>query len=660
MRVYTGVTVVQSIAFAFFVAPFVVTAMGDVFREPVVIVNLLVFAIGPLAVALAIARYRLYEIDHLVGRTFVYGALTAILAGLYAASLKVFQVLFTAATGESSDAALVLTTLVLVATFTPVKSRLDILAARWTGQPAPGVTSQPVAIPEPGRPGTARRLRPAQRPRVRSARRRTSSGDAGRALQELTLTLTRSNATDEIATDGLALATRGLQKRYGSRVALAGLDLSVPTGVVYGFLGPNGAGKTTTMRLLTGLIHPDAGTIELLGRPFGRGDRQRLFEVGALIESPSFYPYLSGRANLRSLAASGAPVSKSRIEELLALVGLQDRARDKVSTYSLGMKQRLGIAGALLSDPRLLLLDEPSNGLDPAGIVAMRETLRRLASIGKTVFVSSHVLGEVQQLADVIGIIASGRLVREGPIEQLLLGEGVVRVRVALDQVNAAMGVLAALVPDGQAARSSRRRRLVDGPPRAGTRIGCQPRAGDGRHLPLRPRDRQRPRVAVPGADRRRADSQPRGHVLRHGRRDGVSRRERRRWNPEGRSGRMRLFVDGLRKLVRRPATYVTFGLLIGLLSLILIAVGATAGRQTNGGNGQQALPLVTFPAPTRSSCRSSWGWAACSRSSTARRSPVPNGRGARSSPRSPEARAGVGTSSSRSPRLRSCSALGC
>jgi ABC-2 type transport system ATP-binding protein len=253
------------------------------------------------------------------------------------------------------------------------------------------------------------------------------------------------------AADGLALATRGLQKRYGSRVALAGLDLSVPTGVVYGFLGPNGAGKTTTMRLLTGLIHPDAGTIELLGRPFGRGDRQRLFEVGALIESPSFYPYLSGRANLVSLAASGAPVSKSRIEDLLALVGLQDRARDKVSTYSLGMKQRLGIAGALLSDPRLLLLDEPSNGLDPAGIVAMRETLRRLASTGKTVFVSSHVLGEVQQLADVIGIIASGRLVREGPIEQLLLGEGVVRVRVALEHVKAALDVLAALVPDGQA-----------------------------------------------------------------------------------------------------------------------------------------------------------------------------------------------------------------
>ena len=149
LRVYTGITVVQSIAFAFFVAPFVVTSMSEVFREAVVIVNLLVFAIGPLAVALAIARYRLYEIDHLVGRTFVYGALTAILAGLYAASLKVFQVLFTAATGESSDAALVLTTLVLVATFTPVKNRLDIMAARWTGQPVPGAVPSPIAVAEP-------------------------------------------------------------------------------------------------------------------------------------------------------------------------------------------------------------------------------------------------------------------------------------------------------------------------------------------------------------------------------------------------------------------------------------------------------------------------------------------------------------------------------
>jgi ABC-2 type transport system ATP-binding protein len=254
-------------------------------------------------------------------------------------------------------------------------------------------------------------------------------------------------------TDGagaeLALATRGLVKRYGTRTALDGLDLRVPTGVVYGFLGPNGAGKTTTMRCLTGLLHPDAGSVELLGRPFGRGDRRRLHEVGAIIETPSFYPYLSGRENLRALAGSGAPVPGGRIEELLELVGLRERAGDRVSRYSLGMKQRLGIAGALLNDPRLLLLDEPGNGLDPAGIAALRDTLRYLASQGKTVFVSSHLLAEVQQLADVVGIIAKGRLVTEGSVAELLSRGGMVRVRVGGDEVGRATEVLTAFAGEG-------------------------------------------------------------------------------------------------------------------------------------------------------------------------------------------------------------------
>jgi ABC-2 type transport system ATP-binding protein len=246
-------------------------------------------------------------------------------------------------------------------------------------------------------------------------------------------------------TDGLALATRGLRKSYGSRRALDGLDLSVPTGVVYGFLGPNGAGKTTTMRVLTGLIHADGGSVEILGRPFKRGDRHRLFEVGALVESPTFYPYLSARANLRELAASGAPVPSKRIEELLDLVGLCDRANDKVQDYSMGMKQRLGIAAALLNDPKLLLLDEPANGLDPAGIVAMRDTLRALASQGKTVLISSHLLAEIQVMADTVGIIASGKLVREGPLKELLSMQAVVKVRVQPNQVDAAVATLAPL-----------------------------------------------------------------------------------------------------------------------------------------------------------------------------------------------------------------------
>jgi ABC-2 type transport system ATP-binding protein len=244
--------------------------------------------------------------------------------------------------------------------------------------------------------------------------------------------------------DGLALAVRGLRKSYGRQVALDGLEMSVPEGIVYGFLGPNGAGKTTTMRLLVGLIRPDGGTMELFGRPFRQDDRRRLFDVGALIETPSFYPYLSGRRNLEALAATGAQVSRSRIEELLELVGLRERAGDKVSTYSLGMKQRLGIAGALLSDPRLLLLDEPANGLDPAGIVAMRDTLRHLAATGKTVFVSSHILGEVRQLADVVGIIAAGRLVREARMEALLQDRGRIRARVQQAEADAARAALAA------------------------------------------------------------------------------------------------------------------------------------------------------------------------------------------------------------------------
>jgi len=252
--------------------------------------------------------------------------------------------------------------------------------------------------------------------------------------------------------DGIALATSGLRKRYGAQVALDGLDLAVPEGVVYGFLGPNGAGKTTTMRILTGLIHADGGTVELLGRRFTRGSRRLLFGVGALVESPSFYPYLSGRENLLAIAATGAPVPRGRVDELLTLVGLADRARSRVSGYSLGMRQRLGIGAALLSDPRLLLLDEPANGLDPAGIVGMRDTLRSLAAAGKTVFVSSHILGEVQQLADVVGIIAHGRLVREGPIGSLLAGEGSVRVRVAPEEVSRAVRTLEALAGSGMAA----------------------------------------------------------------------------------------------------------------------------------------------------------------------------------------------------------------
>lgn len=242
--------------------------------------------------------------------------------------------------------------------------------------------------------------------------------------------------------DGTAIVTRGLTKRYGARTAVDGLDLDVPQGQVYGFLGPNGSGKTTTLRMLVGLIRPNAGDIWVLGQPWSWRDRRRMFRIGAMIETPAFYPYLSGRDNLRVFAATGAPTPAARVGAVLDHVGLADRGGDKVRTYSLGMRQRLGIAVALLSDPDLLLLDEPANGLDPAGIVAMRELLRYLTAQGKTVLVSSHILPEVQQLADVVGILDRGRLVRQGPLEALLANGARVRIQVRPDEVVAAVAAL--------------------------------------------------------------------------------------------------------------------------------------------------------------------------------------------------------------------------
>ena len=251
------------------------------------------------------------------------------------------------------------------------------------------------------------------------------------------------------ASPGLAVATRGLVKSYGSHKALVGLDMSVPSGKVYGFLGPNGSGKTTALRLLTGLLRPDAGTIALFGTAYTWHDRKRLFHVGSLIETPSFYPYLSGYENLLVLAASGPPTDKSRIGQVLEYVGMSGRSKDPVQTYSLGMKQRLGIAAAMVSNPDLLLLDEPANGLDPGGMVAMRETLRYFTEhLGKTVVISSHLLHEVEQLADVVGIIDRGRLLREGDLAQLLDDSGRVNVRVTVAEMPRTAEILRRFAPD--------------------------------------------------------------------------------------------------------------------------------------------------------------------------------------------------------------------
>ncbi|GAB2649775.1 ABC transporter ATP-binding protein [Kribbella swartbergensis] len=219
----------------------------------------------------------------------------------------------------------------------------------------------------------------------------------------------------------------GLTKRYGDTLAVDGVDLTVLPGEVYGFLGPNGAGKTTTLRILTGLIAPTSGEVRVLGGAPGQADV--LGRTGSMIESPAFYPYLSGLDNLR-LLAEYAEVPRRRIDEVLELVDLTDRARDRFSTYSLGMKQRLGVAAALLKDPELVILDEPTNGLDPAGMRDMRRLIRELGSGGRTVLLSSHLLGEVQQICDRVGIINAGRMVAEHNVEDLR-GEQELVVRAA-------------------------------------------------------------------------------------------------------------------------------------------------------------------------------------------------------------------------------------
>ena len=219
----------------------------------------------------------------------------------------------------------------------------------------------------------------------------------------------------------------GLTKRYGDTLAVDGVDLTVLPGEVYGFLGPNGAGKTTTLRILTGLIAPTSGSVRVLGGAPGQADV--LGRTGSMIESPAFYPYLSGLDNLR-LLAEYAEVPRERIDVVLDLVDLADRAKDRFSTYSLGMKQRLGVAAALLKDPELVILDEPTNGLDPAGMRDMRRLIRELGSGGRTVLLSSHLLGEVQQICDRVGIINSGRMVAEHNVEDLR-GEQELVVRAA-------------------------------------------------------------------------------------------------------------------------------------------------------------------------------------------------------------------------------------
>jgi ABC-2 type transport system ATP-binding protein len=225
-------------------------------------------------------------------------------------------------------------------------------------------------------------------------------------------------AADNAPGRTLAIATHDLSKHFGQRKAVDGLTISIPAGTIAGFIGPNGAGKTTTIRLLLGLVRPSAGSATILGQSLTHPERY-LPCVGALIEAPSFYPSLSGRTNLEVLARLG-DFPRSRVGQVLEVVELSDRGSDPVRTYSQGMKQRLGVAMALLPDPELLILDEPANGLDPLGIIQMRDLLRHLRDQGKTIFLSSHLLGELEQVTDWLVMLNLGKALFSGPAHEFL------------------------------------------------------------------------------------------------------------------------------------------------------------------------------------------------------------------------------------------------
>jgi ABC-2 type transport system ATP-binding protein len=249
------------------------------------------------------------------------------------------------------------------------------------------------------------------------------------------------------AINGAAIRTEGLTKRFGAVEAVRELDLEVHEGDLFGFLGPNGSGKTTTVRMLLGLVFPTSGRVELLGQPMPKAGRAALAQVGSLVEGPAFYPHLSGRANLSLFDAAGLGGARSsrrqRIAYALERVGLDAVGRRPVKAYSTGMKQRLGLAAALLRSPRLLVLDEPTNGLDPQGMREIRDLLAELVAAGTTVFLSSHLLAEVELICTRAAIVNRGRLVAQDRVDALLAPTG--RVRVSTPDPGRAAELAAAL-----------------------------------------------------------------------------------------------------------------------------------------------------------------------------------------------------------------------
>ena len=240
-------------------------------------------------------------------------------------------------------------------------------------------------------------------------------------------TATLPDASDREAADSRwAVETHGLTKRFGENIAVNGVELLVPRGCAFGYLGPNGAGKTTLIRVLLGLTHADAGTMSLLGYPVPKHRDMALARVGAIVDEPRFHGHLTGRQNLQLLAAAREPAAKERITPSLERVGILHRADDRVSKYSMGMRQRLGVAACLLGDPQLLILDEPMNGLDPAGMHEMRDMILSLVAEGRTVVLSSHLLDEVERTCDAVAIVDRGNIIRQGPISELLSGTSLV------------------------------------------------------------------------------------------------------------------------------------------------------------------------------------------------------------------------------------------
>lgn len=239
--------------------------------------------------------------------------------------------------------------------------------------------------------------------------------------------------------DSLVIDARKLTKTYGAITAVDHLDLTIRRGEVYGFLGPNGAGKTTTLRMLLGLVQPTSGTATMMGAAPGSADG--LGQTGSMIENPAFYPHLSGHENLLVLAKyTGTPVE--RIDRVLAEVELANRGGDAFRTYSMGMKQRLGVAAALLKDPALLILDEPTNGLDPAGMVEMRSLIRHLGTGDRTVLISSHLMSEIEQMCDRIGIISHGKMIAEGTVDEL---RGEDRLVINVDPIDVARSIVSTI-----------------------------------------------------------------------------------------------------------------------------------------------------------------------------------------------------------------------